>query len=90
MRPDAPATTMFRSAMDQTLRVDLVARRRLVGTPCATVTMAGRSSRSPIMIAGLHHIHDAARRLAVAGHFGDRLMQIGIEFAVSVSIGLTP
>ena len=81
--PDAPATTMFRSrhALSD-FRIDVAGWRRR-SPRCATVTMAGRSSRSPIMIAGLHHIHDRAGGLAVAGHFGDGLMQIGIELAVA-------
>ena len=33
-------------------------------------------------VAGLHHIHDRAGGLALARHFGDRLMQVGIELAV--------
>src|SRR5437773_1653741 len=33
--------------------------------------------------AGLHHIHDRTGGLAVAGHFRNRLMQVGIELAIA-------
>ena len=52
--------------------------------------MAGRSSRSPIMKPDCTTSTMLPGGLAVARHFGDGLMQVGIELAVSVSTGLTP
>ncbi len=49
------------------------------GSLRATVTMAGRSRRSP-METGLDGVDDGARRPAFARHFGDRLVQVGVEF----------
>src|SRR6202453_1651843 len=74
MRPDAPATTMLRSAIRLHLGVDrrrVAARHRHHG-----------GTQQPVAdhVTRLHHIHDGAGRLAVAGHFGDVLMQIVIEF----------
>src|ERR1700729_3917562 len=82
MRPDAPATTMLRSAIGLDLGVDrrrVAARHRHHGGTQQAVTDH---------VARLHHIDDGTGRLAVARHFGDRLMQIGIEFPAFGGDGL--
>ena len=67
-------------------------RRRRLARRFASRNRHHGGTQQPVAdhVAGLHHIHDAAGGLAVAGHFGDGLVQIGIELAVLVSTAFTP
>ena len=92
MRPAAPAMTMRIALMRLSPGAPAPMRQAWVsivapGLPPSAFLARDRhhgGAQQPLAdhVAGLHHIHDGARRLAVARHFGDGLMQIGVEFRV--------
>src|ERR1700761_6701758 len=83
IRPEAPATTIFTSAMGSDFRI-----HRGRGGIAAPRHRHHGGAQQPVADheTGLHHVHNIARRLAVARHFRNRLMQIGIELAFGADL----